>query len=153
MSLFANRFNFLSHCQREAFPNKFPGTSENPERGGRHQFVLHQKAVFEERRVLTRTHLQNHVCTCSCMHQHTWLHNETPYFLCNLKKNALPPLSLISHLPYICVHVHPPRAHTQTRIACFPPKQHASSAWKLRAGRRGTHLLQLDIFHGNRILM
>lgn len=46
------------------------------------------------------------------MHQHTWLHNETPYFLCNLKKNALPPLYLISHLPYIYVHVHPLRART-----------------------------------------
>lgn len=108
-------FNFLSHRQREVFINKFPRTLENPERGGRHQFVLHQKAVFKE--PCTHTHLQeNRAYTRSCMHQHTWLHNETPYFLCNLKKTSLPRLSLISHLLYMCVHVHPSRTHMFTCV-------------------------------------
>lgn len=152
-------FNFLSHRQREVFINKFPRTLENPERGGRHQFVLHQKAVFKEPCKRTHTHLQeNRAYTRSCMHQHTWLHNETPYFLWNLKKNLSPSsLSNISLAIHVCArasvthtHVH---MHGQSNIACFPPKQHASSAWKPRDGRRGTHLLQLDIFHGNCILM
>lgn len=105
--------------------------------------------------MLTRIHLQESpVFTCSCMHQHTWLHNEMPYFLCNLKKM----LSLLS-LWYVTCHtcactcIHPTHTHTLTPVACFPPKQYASSAWKPRDGRRGAHLLQLDIFHGNRILM
>lgn len=137
--------------------NKFSRTPENPERGGRHQFALHQKAVFKE--PCKRTHtLAGELCThahvCTNTHGCTM---KRPTFSVTLKKTSLPRVSLICPLPYMCVRVHPSHTHVhthgQSNVACFPPKQHANSAWKLRDGRRGTHLLQLDIFHGNCILM
>lgn len=92
------------------------------------------------------------------MHQHTWLHNETPYFLCNLKKKpSLSPFSNISlaiHVLY--VHVHLSRTHMFTHMVTWCVFYHNSMQvlpgnWVLGGG--GAHLLQLDIFHGNCILM
>lgn len=46
------------------------------------------------------------------------------------------------------VQTHTPQTHT----ACLPPKhsQHVNPAWKLE--KQGFNSLQLDVFHGNRIL-
>ena len=100
-------------CGEQVLINKFPKTPESPERvsEGRHQFVLHQKAVSGEQRTHAPTHTRRsgtHV-HAPCTHKHTWLRNHMPYFLCNLKS----PFSLlISHSLYARAHTH---AHTHTQ--------------------------------------
>lgn len=88
---------------------------ESPERvsEGRHQFVLHQKAVSGERCMHVPTHTLKsgtHV-RALCAHKHTWLRNHMPYFLCNLKS----PFSLlVSHSLYARPNTH----HGHTHAVC-----------------------------------
>lgn len=91
-----------------------------------------------------------HARVCSNTHGCTI---KRPTFSVTLK-TTLFLISLITYFPHVYVPVHACISmRRQMHIACYPPKQQASSAWKLSDGRRGAHLLQLDIFHGNRILM
>lgn len=120
------------------FTNKFPWTPENPERERRQASVC----VTSESSFRRAMHAHPHsLAEESCMnvyprtHEHTWLHNNMPYFLCNLKS----PFSLlISPSQYACAHASIANIHacTQTHIACYPPKhsQHVNPAWKLETG-------------------
>lgn len=68
-------------------------------------------------------------------HEHTWLHNNLPYFLCKLKS----PFSLLISLSPQHACAHASIASRYTHIACFPPEdsQHANPAWKLEGRRKG----------------
>lgn len=103
--------------------------------------MLHQKAMSEEQCLHTDT--CRNQCAHTHAHKHTWLHNHMPYFLFNLK-NPFSPLD-ISFPICMCTCIqnkHTPNTHVQNI-------QHESCLETVKAG---FHLLQLDEFHGNRIL-
>lgn len=106
------------------------------EREGRHQFVLHQRAVSEEPCMHTHTHLQKN-------HAWTYTRARTSTHGCTI---TCPTSSVTSkahspswYLP-VNIHVHTHLSQTYTRahthIACYPPKhsQHVNPAWKLVTG-------------------
>lgn len=142
--------NAKQYCRRLAFAllklaftNKFPQTPENPgrEKAGISLCYIRKLLLKSDARTPT------HTLTAAGMHMpaHTNTHGYTITCPSSSVTSKSPLYLLISHSLYECAHIS--IANTRSRTKTFSACESC-----LETRREWFHLLQLDVFHGNRIL-
>lgn len=127
-----------------AFTNKFPQTPENPgrEKAGISLCYIRKLLLKSD----ARTHAHTHTLTAAGMHMpaHTNTHGYT--ITCPSSSVTSKAHYLIQRMRYQeCAHICIANTHSRT-------KTFSACESCLETRREWFHLLQLDVFHGNRIL-